>query len=95
MFVVENITYNICDQRFHEFEIQKLNPDIMVIRKSLTDLVTDAKLGPDKELIVYVHIVVHNEMFGNCSFNLFVVRFLFYFTYYAFSVLSIKHFGQR
>lgn len=52
MFVVENITYNICDQRFHEFEIQKLNPDIMVIRRSLTDLVTDAKLGADKELIV-------------------------------------------
>ena len=57
LFVVENITYNICDQRFHEYEIQKLNPDIMVIRRSLTDLVTDAKLGPDKELIVGSQVV--------------------------------------
>ncbi|OAD52716.1 Glutathione synthetase [Eufriesea mexicana] len=52
LFVVENITYNICDQRFHEFEISKINPDIKVIRRSLKDLVLEAKLGPNKQLIV-------------------------------------------
>ncbi|XP_003704661.1 glutathione synthetase [Megachile rotundata] len=52
LFVVENITYNICDQRFHEFEIRKINADIRVIRRSLRDLVSQAKLGPNKELIV-------------------------------------------
>lgn len=52
LFVVEDITYNICDQRFHEFEIRKLNPSIKVIRRSLTELVTEAQLGPNKELIV-------------------------------------------
>ncbi|KOC62360.1 Glutathione synthetase [Habropoda laboriosa] len=52
LFVVENITYNICDQRFHEFEIHNINPDVKVIRRSLRDLVSEAKLGPNKELIV-------------------------------------------
>lgn len=57
LFVVENITYNICDQRFHEFEIRKLNSDIKVIRKSLRQLVTEAKLGSNKELIIGSHVV--------------------------------------
>lgn len=52
LFVVENVTYNICDQRFLEFEIHKINPDVKVIRKSLKELVSQAKLGPNKELIV-------------------------------------------
>nr|XP_034189717.1 glutathione synthetase-like isoform X1 [Osmia lignaria] len=52
LFVVENITYNVCDQRFHEFEIHKINPNIKVIRRSLRNLVSEAKLGPNKELIV-------------------------------------------
>lgn len=52
LIVVEDITYNISDQRFHEFEIRKLNPAIKVIRRSLNNLVLDAQLGPNKELIV-------------------------------------------
>ncbi|CAL7944549.1 unnamed protein product [Xylocopa violacea] len=52
LFVVEDITYNICDQRFLEFEIGKINRDIKVIRRSLKHLVSEAKLGPNKELIV-------------------------------------------
>ncbi|XP_060815661.1 glutathione synthetase-like isoform X1 [Bombus pascuorum] len=52
LFVVESITYNVCDQRFHEFEISKINPDIKIIRRSLRDLVSEAKLGPNKQLIV-------------------------------------------
>ncbi|XP_012350209.2 LOW QUALITY PROTEIN: glutathione synthetase [Apis florea] len=52
LFIVENITYNICDQRFHEFEISKINPYIKIIRRSLKDLVSEAKLGSNKQLIV-------------------------------------------
>lgn len=52
LFVVEDVTYNISDQRFHEFEVRRLNPAIKVIRKSLSALVHDAHLGSNKELIV-------------------------------------------
>ncbi|XP_014477401.1 PREDICTED: glutathione synthetase-like isoform X2 [Dinoponera quadriceps] len=54
LFVVEDVTYNICDQRFHEFEIRRLNPQIKIIRRSLTSLISESeiKLGPNKELIV-------------------------------------------
>lgn len=57
LFVVENITYNICDQRFHEFEIRRSNPYIKVIRRSLKDLISEAKLGCDKELIIGDQVV--------------------------------------
>lgn len=30
VFVVEEVSYNICDQRFHEFEISDKRPDIQV-----------------------------------------------------------------
>lgn len=53
LFVVEPVTYNICDQRFHEFEIRKLNPTVTVIRRTLTELSEQAKLhGDDKRLLV-------------------------------------------
>lgn len=52
LFVVEDVTYNICDQRFLEFEIRRINPQIKIIRRSFTDLVSQARLGSDKELIV-------------------------------------------
>ncbi|KAI4491640.1 hypothetical protein M0804_003032 [Polistes exclamans] len=57
LFIVEDITYNICDQRFHEFEIKKQNPNIKVIRRTLTEMITTAKLGSNKELIVDDYIV--------------------------------------
>ncbi|XP_076231533.1 glutathione synthetase isoform X1 [Calliopsis andreniformis] len=57
LFVVEDITYNICDQRFHEFEIRKQNPNVKVIRRTLTQLSTIAKLGSKMELLVDNYIV--------------------------------------
>ncbi|CAL7948958.1 unnamed protein product [Xylocopa violacea] len=57
LFVVEDVTYNICDQRFHEFEIRKQNPNIKIIRRTLTQLVTTAKLNDEKELVVDNFIV--------------------------------------
>lgn len=52
LFVVEDVTYNICDQRFMEFELRELEPKIKVIRRTFKELHTEAKLGPNKELFV-------------------------------------------
>lgn len=53
LFIVEDVTYNISDQRLHEFEIRQLCPKIKIIRRSLTSLALEGvKLGPNKELIV-------------------------------------------
>ena len=38
LFLVEDVTYNICDQKFHEFEIRRQAPELFVIRKTLTEL---------------------------------------------------------
>lgn len=52
MFVVEDVTYNICDQRFHEFEIRRMNPDVRVIRRTLTEIGQTGKVGSNKELLM-------------------------------------------
>ncbi|XP_025833858.1 glutathione synthetase-like [Agrilus planipennis] len=52
MFVIEDISYNICDQRFHEFEIQKINRNTKVIRRNLTQIAQTGKLSASNELIV-------------------------------------------
>ncbi|KAL6257037.1 hypothetical protein P5V15_011972 [Pogonomyrmex californicus] len=58
LFVVEDVTYNICDQRIHEFQIRQLCPKIKIIRRSLTNLASEGiKLGPNKELIISNMIV--------------------------------------
>lgn len=67
LFVVENVTYNICDQRFHEFEIRKQNPNVKVIRRNLTQLAVTAKLGPNKELIVDDYIV--SVVYYRCGYE--------------------------
>jgi len=52
LFVVEDVTYNICDQRFHEFEIRRQNPAVFVIRRTLTQIANTAKLSEKQELII-------------------------------------------
>lgn len=52
LFIIEDVTYNICDQRFHEFYIRETYPHIRVVRKTLTDVFNEGKLGPKKELII-------------------------------------------
>lgn len=67
LFVVEDVTYNISDQRFIEFGIQRLNPNIKIIRRNLTELVTQAKLGPKNELIVdgsIISVVYYRSGYG-------------------------------
>ena len=57
LFIVEDVTYNICDQKFHEFEIRKQNPSVYVVRKTLTQVADEGKLTGDKRLIVDGHEV--------------------------------------
>ncbi|XP_047482294.1 glutathione synthetase-like isoform X1 [Penaeus chinensis] len=52
MFVIEDVTYNICDQRFHEYEIRRQRPDVHVIRRNLTQISKNGKLTDDKRLII-------------------------------------------
>uniref|UniRef100_A0AAG5DQC8 Glutathione synthetase n=1 Tax=Anopheles atroparvus TaxID=41427 RepID=A0AAG5DQC8_ANOAO len=55
LFVVEDVTYNICDQRFHEFYIREHHPDVLVVRQTLTEIHRAWRLGPDRELLLRVH----------------------------------------
>ena len=50
MFIVEDVTYNVCDQKFHEFEIRKQNPNVFVIRKTLTEVAEQGTLDNQKRL---------------------------------------------
>lgn len=43
---------NICDQRFHEFEIARQKPELHVIRKTLTQISNEANLSNSKDLVV-------------------------------------------
>ncbi|XP_045461190.1 glutathione synthetase-like isoform X2 [Harmonia axyridis] len=59
LFVIEEVTINICDQRFHEFEIYRMSPQTKVVRKTLTEIANKAKLGPNNELIIDgIHMAV-------------------------------------
>ncbi|XP_074034658.1 glutathione synthetase [Leptinotarsa decemlineata] len=57
VFLTEEVTYNICDQRLHEFEISKLNPEVKVLRRSLTDIHDRGSINSKGELIIDNDIV--------------------------------------
>ncbi|XP_065363334.1 glutathione synthetase-like isoform X2 [Calliphora vicina] len=52
MFIIEDVSYNICDQRFHEFYIREKCPHIKVLRRTLTQVHKNGKLSLKKELIL-------------------------------------------
>ncbi|KAM8719956.1 hypothetical protein ACLKA7_006073 [Drosophila subpalustris] len=52
LFIIEDVSYNICDQRFHEFYIRETYPHIKVLRRTLTEVHRDGKLGQCKELLL-------------------------------------------
>ncbi|XP_026728389.1 glutathione synthetase-like isoform X1 [Trichoplusia ni] len=52
LFVVEEVSYNICDQRFHEFEIAEKRPDIQIHRKTLNEIFEETHLNDKKQLIL-------------------------------------------
>ena len=49
MFVVEDVTYNICDQKFDKSEILMQKPDLYFVRKTLAK---QGKLDGKQRLIV-------------------------------------------
>ncbi|XP_011315519.1 glutathione synthetase [Fopius arisanus] len=57
LFVVEEITCNICDQKALEIGIRRRNPRIRVIRRTFKYLIENAQLRPNKELIVENNLV--------------------------------------
>ncbi|XP_066253548.1 glutathione synthetase-like [Euwallacea similis] len=57
LMIVEDVTYNICDQRFHEFELKRLNPRVKLIRKTLTEVHEEGSLTEDNQLIVDGYVV--------------------------------------
>jgi len=67
LFVIEDVTYNICDQRFHEFEIRRQNPNVKVIRRNLTQLALTARLGSNMELIVSNYVV--SVVYYRCGYE--------------------------
>lgn len=52
LFIVEDVTFNICDQRFHEFEIRRQNPTAKVIRRTLTEVAYQGTLDSEKRLFM-------------------------------------------
>ncbi|XP_017085423.1 glutathione synthetase isoform X1 [Drosophila eugracilis] len=52
LFIIEDVSYNICDQRFHEFYIRETYPHIKVLRRTLTEVHREGKLGLSKELLL-------------------------------------------
>jgi len=71
LFLIEDVTYNICDQKFHEFEIRKQCPEVFVIRKTLTEMAKDARLDEEKRLwvgetevgVVYMRCGYHPDQY--------------------------------
>ena len=52
LFVVEDRTVNLCDQRGHDFAISKIRPDIKVIRRTWTELHSSASVDENRRLII-------------------------------------------
>eukprot|EP00092_Neocalanus_flemingeri_P081177 GFUD01101330.1.p1 GENE.GFUD01101330.1~~GFUD01101330.1.p1 ORF type:complete len:500 (+),score=134.48 GFUD01101330.1:58-1500(+) len=67
LFLVEDVTYNICDQKFHEFEIRRQCPEVYVIRKTLTELGNRAEMKEDKTLWIDGHEVA--VVYMRCGYH--------------------------
>lgn len=52
LVIIENQSMNICDQRFHQFEIARQKPEVKVIVKTLTQMSNEATLSDSKGLLV-------------------------------------------
>jgi len=67
LFIVEDVTYNICDQKFHEFEIREQCPSVYVVRKTLTQVADEGSLTSDKRLIVDGHEIA--MIYFRCGYS--------------------------
>lgn len=50
VFIVEDFTMNICDQRILEFHIREVNPSIQILRLTLTEMANAATLDENLKL---------------------------------------------
>ncbi|XP_056637049.1 glutathione synthetase-like [Diorhabda sublineata] len=57
LILVEDITYNISDQKFHEYTLKEMNPSIRIIRRNLTQIYYNGELNEENELIIDNNIV--------------------------------------
>merc|ERR1712130_511311 len=58
MFLVEDVTYNICDQKFHEFEIRRQCPDVFVIKEDKTLWIDGNEVG-----VIYMRCGYHPDQY--------------------------------
>ncbi len=52
LFVTEDKSFNIGDQRLLEFEIQEQNPQVRVVRRTLTEIGNQGDLDDESRLIM-------------------------------------------
>ena len=52
LFIVEEVTYNICDQRFMEFSIRERRPEIRVLRRTLAEVDAQGRMDDGKRLFL-------------------------------------------
>ncbi|KAL4703755.1 hypothetical protein ACJJTC_017543 [Scirpophaga incertulas] len=52
LFVVEEVSYNICDQRFHEFYISETRPELQIVRKTLNEIYEETSINEKGQLVL-------------------------------------------
>ena len=62
------MTYNICDQKFHEFEIRKQNADVFVLRKTLTEVAERGSLN-EKTRKLFVDGIEVAMVYFRCGYS--------------------------
>ena len=68
LFIIEDVTYNICDQKFHEFEIRRQNPDVFVLRKTLTEVTERGSLD-EKTRKLFVEGIEVAMVYFRCGYS--------------------------
>jgi len=63
-----DVTYNICDQKFHEFEIRQQNPDVFVLRKTLTEVAERGSLD-EKTRKLFVEGIEVAMVYFRCGYS--------------------------
>jgi len=66
LYVVEDRTVNLCDQRGHDFTVADARPDIQIIRRSFTQLHECASVDNDRRLLIDKKIEVALVYYRHC-----------------------------
>lgn len=73
LFIVEDYERNIADQRYHEYRLREINPQIRVIRRTLKHIFLYGKLiGEDRRLIINdeleIALVYYRSGYAPCQY---------------------------